>query len=230
MISTQIIGNYKFVLFVDDVGIERNSVKILDNILREANLLYEINDGSVTVLKQTNVILEAISRLELEYNEKDIFTNIQKLKLNENVSQIFAWISSNNVHSKILIPFLEHMSELIVTIKSNNQLSILSKSKSGNVKLKEYHHELMNNKTMIKEIKIEKVQEQKEDVNVDNIGTFKIGQFTAEELEAKRNLKLPFEKINSINQEKKEAKIIYTPDNVDDFDEEDDPDNDLQFI
>ncbi|KAG5670977.1 hypothetical protein PVAND_001204 [Polypedilum vanderplanki] len=229
MISTQIIGNYKFVLFVDDVGIERNSVKILDNILREANLLYEINDGSVTVLKQTNVILEAISRLELEYNEKDIFTNIQKLKLNENVSQIFAWISSNNVHSKILIPFLEHMSELIVTIKSNNQLSILSKSKSGNVKLKEYHHELMNNKTMIKEIKIEKVQEQKEDVNVDNIGTFKIGQFTAEELEAKRNLKLPFEKIN-INQEKKEAKIIYTPDNVDDFDEEDDPDNDLQFI
>jgi hypothetical protein len=30
-------------------------------------------------------------------------------------------------------------------------------------------------------------------------------------------------------QEKEEAKIIYIPDNADDFDEEDDPDNDLQF-
>lgn len=27
----------------------------------------------------------------------------------------------------------------------------------------------------------------------------------------------------------KEPKIIYTPESVDDFDEEDDPDNDLQF-
>jgi hypothetical protein len=196
MISTQLIGNYKLVLFVDDIGIERNSRNIIDKILKDQNLSYEFFNGDCEILNKTNIVLEPISKQELENSEKDIFTIVQRLKLNENVSQIFAWISSKNVQSKILAPFLEHMSELIVTIKTDRLLSILSKSKSGSVKLKEYQHELASGKTHIREIKAEKVQQkEKEAVNVETIGTFKIGQFTAEELEAKHNLKLPFEKI-----------------------------------
>ena len=199
MISNQIIGNYRLVLFVDHIGIERNGMKIIDNILNQQNINYEVLEKNFEISKSsTNVVLAPISKLELKYSEKEIFSIIQELKRDENVLQIFSWISSKNIKSKILIPFLEHMSELILTITSQEHLSILSKSRSGNVKLREYRHELVTGKTYIKEVKNSKIQQEdirREEEDIENLGTFKIGQFTAEELEAKRNLKLPFEKI-----------------------------------
>jgi hypothetical protein len=201
MLSTHIIGNYKFVLFVDDIGIERNSKKIMESILNELNLNFITSDlnhvEEITKSNQkTYVLLDNISRIELMHEESDIYMKIQSLKLNDNVIQIFGWISSKNIQSRYLIPFLEHMSEAIIHIKSSNQLSIFTKSKAKVVKLKNFSHELESGKLSLKELKVEKnlpevAVEKSEDA--ETIGTFKIGQFTPEELEAKRNLKLPFE-------------------------------------
>lgn len=195
MLSNHIIGNLKFVLFIDDVGIEQNGVKILENLLNENSINFEkLIEEKCDFGGKTSVILLPISKLELTKCEREIFTLIQTLKNSENVNQIFAWATTKNISSKVLIPFLDYMSDVTVSIKSSQHLSILNKKKSGNVKLKDYQHELCSGKTMIREIHhkpASKEETKSEDPEV--IGTFKIGQFKNDELEAKKNLKLPFE-------------------------------------
>jgi hypothetical protein len=195
MLSNYIIGNHKFVLFIDNVGMEQNGVKVVENVLNENNVNFEklINE-SCEFNQKTSVILTPISKLELTKSEQEIFTLIQSFKNSENVNQIFAWATVKNISSKFLIPFLDYMADVTVTIKSNQHLSVLTKKRSGNVKLKDYQHELNLGKTMIKEIQQKSAP--KEEVKTEDpevIGTFKIGQFKNDELEAKKNLKLPFE-------------------------------------
>lgn len=195
MLSNYIIGNSKLVLFIDNVGMEQNGVKIVENLLKENSMNFEklINENC-EFNQKTSVILNPISKLELTKSEQEIFTLIQSLKNQENVNQIFAWATAKNISSKILIPFLDYMSDVTINIKSNQHLSILTKKKSGNMKLKDFQHELCSGKTFIKEIQQKstpKEEVKQEDPEV--IGTFKIGQFKNDELEAKKNLKLPFE-------------------------------------
>lgn len=196
MLSNHLIGNYKFVLFVDNVGLERNSKSLLEKLLKEQNVKFEFYNGNEILEKQC-LIVESLSKMELQHNEKDIFNLIQKLKLNDNLTQVFVWASSKNIQSRILVPFLEHMSNLTVTINSSNHLAILSKSKSGVVKFKEFNHELESGKLLVKDYKKDILQPtvpQETSDDIENLGTFKIGQ-KADELEAKKKLKLPFEKM-----------------------------------
>lgn len=235
MLSSNLVGNYKFVLFVDNFGIEPNWRTILTRLLEEQNQNYKFFNEFDEILEKNCIILGSLSDFELNYTEhvyENIFRKVQELKSSDNVLQIFGWINSKYVQNKILVPFLEHMSNLTVTINDSEHMTIVSKNKSGIIKSKEYVHELSLGKTSIKEYKKETIQQTASEVNVENLGTFKIGQ-KADELEAKRKLKLPFEIIDLQNNKtenvKQEGKIMYTPDSTDDFDEEDDPDNDLQF-
>lgn len=192
MLSNHIIGSHKFVLFIDDVGNERNGVKIMENLLAENNVIF--TDKISEINEKSSVLMSPLSKLSLTYRDEEIFRLIQSLKRNENVNQIFCWATSKNINSSILIPFLDHMSDVTVTIKSPSHLTILTKKKFGNVKLKEYHHELQLGKTSLKEVTVKSMPKEvtkAEDPEI--IGTFKIGQFKNDELEAKKNMKLPFE-------------------------------------
>lgn len=192
MLSNHIIGSHKFVLFIDDVGNERNGVKIMENLLAANNVIF--TDKISEINEKSSVLMSPLSKLSLTYRDEEIFRLIQSLKRNENVNQIFCWATSKNINSSILIPFLDHMSDVTVTIKSPSHLTILTKKKFGNVKLKEYHHELQLGKTSLKEVTVKSMPKEltkAEDPEV--IGTFKIGQFKNDELEAKKNMKLPFE-------------------------------------
>lgn len=195
MLSSNLIGNYKFVLFVDNFGIEPNWSTIMTKLLEEQNQNYKFYNDNEDILEKSYIIIGSLSKLELKYDEQhiyEIFRKIQELKSNENVLQLFGWISNKNVQNKVLVPFLEHMSNLIVTVHDSEHMTIVSKNKSGIIKSKEYIHELSLGKTSIKEFKKENVQLLTQEMNVENLGTFKIGQ-KADELEAKRNMKLPFE-------------------------------------
>lgn len=195
MLSNYIVGNHKFVLFIDDIGIERNSEKILEKLLSEQNVTYEKFNDSLEIINKSSVILQPISKMSLD-NQSSISSTIQTLKLNKNVSQVFGWATSKNIGNHLTIPFLEHMSNVVVTIKSPKVLSILTKRKFGSVKLKEYQHELTRGLTSIKEFKHDQpkfTQDEPIMINPESIGTFKIGEFNSSELEARKNLKLPFE-------------------------------------
>lgn len=192
MLSNHIIGSHKFVLFIDDVGNERNGVKIMENLLAENNVIF--TDKISEIYEKSSVLMSPLSKLSLTYRDEEIFRLIQSLKRNENVNQLFCWATSKNINSSILIPFLDHMSDVTVTIKSSSHLTVLTKKKFGNVKLKEYHHELQLGKTSLKEVTVKSMPKEvtkTEDPEI--IGTFKIGQFKNDELEAKKNMKLPFE-------------------------------------
>lgn len=195
MLSNHLIGNHKFVLFIDEVGMEQNCLTILENLLQENNVNFEKNvDENCEINEKLSIVLSPFSKLSLKYNEENLFKLVQRFKINDKVNQIFGWATSKNINSAILIPFLEHMSDITVTIKSKSHLIILTKKKFGNVKLKEYQHDLVNGKTNLSEISQKNIPQETikiEDPEV--IGTFKIGQFKNDELEAKRNMKLPFE-------------------------------------
>ena len=68
-------------------------------------------------------------------------------------------------------------------------------------------------------------QAQEPTIAPEKLGTFKIGDFDKNELEAKNALTLPYE-LHRKKEEPKEAAVIYHPDAADDLDEED-PDDDL---
>lgn len=195
MLSNFIVGSSKLVLFVDDVGLERNSTKLLQSLLSEQNVKFVKFVGNFDLPKSTAVILEPFSKIELNSDSATIYATVQQLKMNENVSQIFCWATSKNISDRLLIPFLEHISNVVVTIKSPKHLTILTKRNFGTVKFKEYQHELTQGKTSIEELKVTatKVAPTTTVVKPETVGTFKIGEFNAEELRAKQNLKLPFE-------------------------------------
>lgn len=219
MLSNHVIGNHKFVLFVDNVGMERNSERILEKLLSEQNVVYEKFNGNPEIIKsqdKISLILQPISKMNLD-DQSSIASTIQTLKINKCVTQVFGWATSKNIGNHLTIPFLEHMSSVVVTIKSESVLSILTKRKFGSVKFKEYQHELTRGLTSIKEMKHEKAKTTSTEptINPETIGTFKIGEFSDNELEARKNLKLPFEIIdlpNDSQQGKKEGKIIYAHD------------------
>lgn len=196
MFSNQLIGFHKFVLFVDDIGAERGSSKILESILKEQNVAFHKYEHNSEIKTPNSVIiLPPISKLELLHNEQSIAKIIQTLKIDPNVSQIFGWATCKNINSRLLIPFLEHMSDVVVKIKSDRLLTILTKRKFGSTKIKEYQHELLNGKIGIKEVKEVKTDSTVtiETDDPEKMGTFKIGEYNSNELEAKKNLKLPFE-------------------------------------
>lgn len=196
MLSLQLIGFHKFVLFIDDIGIERGSTKIIESIMSEQNVTFEhYKSGSEIQKANSAIILPPISKLELENSERSIAEIIQTLKINPNVSQVFGWATAKNINSRLLIPFLEHMSDVIVRIKSDKHLSILTRRKFGSAKIKDYQHELLQGKTGVKEMKEDKPAPKTtvESEDPQMMGTFKIGEYNTNELEAKKNLKLPFE-------------------------------------
>jgi hypothetical protein len=193
-LSSLILGNHKFVLFIDYSGSEKNGIKIVENMLFENNVSYEKSmNKNINFCDKTSVILDPISKLELKLKDEEIYRLVQSLKNNKSVNQIFGYASAKNISSKLLIPFLDHMSDITITLHTDQHLSILTKKSSG-AKMKEFVHELAKGKTFLKEFQSHKPPAKEcERSEPEPEATFKISQFKSDELEAKKNLKLPFE-------------------------------------
>lgn len=194
-LADHILGQHKVVLFVDDVGLERTANKIAEKLFQNQNLNYEDFGDKLDFSSSTSVILPPISKLELLHDDSMIISIVQKLKISRKVSHVFCWITSKNLKSRLLKPFLEHMANVVVNISSLKTLSILTKRKFGSVRIREFSHEIFTGGLELKEIKqtIQKKVEETPTQQPDKIGTFKIGDFNQSELEAKNSMKLPFE-------------------------------------
>ena len=193
----------KFVLFVDEVGLERYSTTIIENLLNEQNEKYshitdeQFADPSKELPDKGSVILPSFSMICLDHPLEEIFNNIWLLNQTSNIRQIFGWLTVKNIKDQLLRPFLEHTSDAVITLKTDKLMSMLLKKNSGSIRLKDYTYQIqLDNKSFsIKEYKQEKPQKSEVlQVNPETIGTFKIGQFDAAELKAKKSLQLPYEK------------------------------------
>lgn len=196
MLSNYLLGQHRLVLFVDDLGIEKIALSLVDRLLKEQSVDYKIFDAAnqFSAESKTSVVLQPISKLELDLSEREITENIQILKLNSNVTQIFLWASTKNIQSPLIVPFLQHMANVVVHITSVKHLTVITKRRHGSVQAKDFQHDLSALNIAVKEIKQKEVAQIKEEApNIESIGTFKIGEFNKEELEMKKKLKLPFE-------------------------------------
>lgn len=196
MLSNYLLGQHRIVLFIDDLGIEKIAFILVDKLLKEQNVDYTVVDARNQFSPETKtvVVLQPISKLELDFSEREIIQKIQTLKLNANVTQIFLWASNKNIQSPLIVPFLQHMANVVVHITSDKHLTVMTKRRHGSVQFKDFQHDLAALNISIKELKQKEVEKVKEETpNIETIGTFKIGEFNREELEMKKKLKLPFE-------------------------------------
>ncbi|XP_058831415.1 elongator complex protein 5 isoform X2 [Topomyia yanbarensis] len=159
-----------------------------------------------------------------------MFRFVAGCRKNNSIQHLFLWATEKNIQPSFLVPYLEHMSDLIVTIEDDKHLSILTKKQGGSISNKFYQYQLLNGSFSVKESKkpdrtnaVSIVDERPASIDPASLGTFKIGDLKKEEQEAKDSLTLPFEFYKTTSEG---GKVLYHPDAADDLDEED-PDDDL---
>lgn len=228
-----VVSNQKFVLFKgkyllklqpklthhmilsrsDYVGLERNSLDILANILKSQNESQIITDiipaTELTLslekqvvpfltlpLDKSVVILPPASRLFQQFFASDIFKMIHKLKNSPSVKQVFLWLTLPNFPEHDHLPeFVEHMADIVVKLQTRTELELLIRKSTGSVTRKPYQYELKEHfmVTEIKKRKEEVVVTEVPKVKPESLGTFKI-ELSEQDKIARSNLVLPFEK------------------------------------
>lgn len=96
--------------------------------------LSEFNDNlkNNIHMKDVSVILDPVSQMLLDKPLESIFSIIKNVR---DVGRVIVWATVGKLNQDFVIPFLEHMSDLIVTFKFSNNLTILKK-KRGDAELK----------------------------------------------------------------------------------------------
>ncbi|XP_058466839.1 elongator complex protein 5 [Malaya genurostris] len=228
MLSAYLLNQQKIVLIKDHFGIENTSCKIVNGWLHEQK-------GSSAVLNMIESLNEngaflyvRISKLARTHDPPELFRFVNACKRNNSVKYLFLWATEKNIRPGFLVPYLEHMAGLILTIVDDKHLSILTKKQGGSVSNKFYQYQILGGSFSVKESKKPdrtKTIDGDQPASIDpaSLGTFKIGDLKKEEQEAKDSLMLPFEFYKTTSEG---GKVLYHPDAGDDLDEED-PDDDL---
>lgn len=209
MLNNYVVGSQKFTLFVDEIGLEKHSSEIIETILKDQNVVYrkfpdlkienfesnlqDLDEFDLNLNERTSLILAPFSKLAIHYKISAVIELIYRLKGTKNVKQIFGWLTVKNTNNHLLQPFLEHIADTIITLNSEKLLTVVVKRSHGVVKTKQYCHDVLNKTFAIKEFKVEQKAKDQAPIDIEALGTFKIGQFKENELEAKKSLQLPFE-------------------------------------
>lgn len=83
-------------------------------------------------MNNANIILEPVSQLLLDVKLEDLFTTIKQVR---DIGRIIIWATPKKLSQDFVVPFLEHLADLIVTLKSPDSMSILKK-KRGDADIK----------------------------------------------------------------------------------------------
>lgn len=78
-------------------------------------------------------VLLPVSELSQLYHASAIFQLLRALKRNPKIRQIFVWATFSSTSNEVLIPFLEHMANVVITLKDPVNLSVLTKKNGGSV-------------------------------------------------------------------------------------------------
>lgn len=106
-------------------SIPANPIYHLDKVL------CDITDEPLDLPVKTNIVLQPLSKLLTVYTPKSIFQLVNKLKKNSNVQQVFLWATTKNIAEHFVVPFLEHLSDQIVTLLDRNHLTIITRKTGG---------------------------------------------------------------------------------------------------
>lgn len=243
----------------DHNSFEPVSDKLIVNLINDKTSIrrpIDLNSFAQTLNSQeekSNVILPPLAVITQQHKLVTVIQAIHTIRSNAKTKQMFVWATVKNIHDKKVIPFVEHMADVIVTLLDKKTLTILTKRSSGSVSkkvtyciarhrrwfrinltiirtpftLQKYQYEVDKSYHInVREIKgsLDEKPAPEPTIDPESLATFKIN-VDEEEMVARNAMTLPYEKTNEASQAAG-PKIIYHPDSDDDFDEED-PDEDL---
>lgn len=93
--------------------------------------LNEFLNGTLQRCPAESVIFMPISQLALQYQAAAIFQMVHQLK--RQCKQVFIWANPRDLDDHIIIPFLEHMCTVLVTLIDSVNLSVVTKKSTGSV-------------------------------------------------------------------------------------------------
>lgn len=106
--------------------------------LRGSRSSIDVQKEVQSLKEKTNVLLPPLSRLTQEYPLPDIIQLVHNIRKCSNARQLFLWASVKNIADRKAIPFMEHMADIVVSLKNDKHLSVLTKKSSGSVSRKVY--------------------------------------------------------------------------------------------
>ncbi|XP_053953164.1 elongator complex protein 5 [Anastrepha ludens] len=245
MLSNLIITKQHFVVIIDETGLEKISHRILYQFLGEQEkneklvvktlpLSSELKDWTTftnfakkcSKEEKCNVLLPSLSDLICYQSVAKIIKFVHKLRICEKVQRLFLWITPANLtypRAEYLISAFEYMADLYVHLETSNILTIITRKPGGGVTNKRYTYTKTKKEFLVEPVQNLDVQAKASPPKTSPAGgTFKI-ELNEDEMVARNTLKMPYEKTS----ETEESSIIYTPDAADDYDDEEDPDEDL---
>ncbi|XP_036339953.1 uncharacterized protein LOC118749261 isoform X1 [Rhagoletis pomonella] len=254
MLSNLVVTSQRFVVIIDETGLEKISHNIICQFLREQkhdekltaktfSFSPELRDWSVFINfvakcsqeeNKCNVLLPPLSDLLCLHGVQKIIQFIHKLRKCEKVHRVFLWIAPANLvypRTEYLISAFEYMADLILHLQTSNTLTIIARKTGGGVSNKFYTYTKTKNEFLVEALQnCFRSAPVKTTAPITNaIGaTFKI-ELNEDEVVARNTLKMPYENFVFFRtSETKVSSIIYTPEASDDYDdEEEDPDDDL---
>lgn len=105
--------------------------KNIDIPLDQDNVSIDVDQQLSPLKEKSSIVLRAISRLEKIYTVPEIIWLLNGIKRHPKTKQLFVWCSVSNILDKKLIPFIAYMADIVVTLKSENHLTVLAKRSSG---------------------------------------------------------------------------------------------------
>lgn len=175
---------------------EQHSNEILQSWISGVQLLKNvpiISDCVDINEKECVLILKPLSKLLWEKNFETILTEIRNCKRNPKILKIFVWSTTKNLTSQVSVKLLDHVSDCTVHLMRDNQLQILCKK--DNVSLKSFQFTIQANKNFV----IREKKAQKATIKIDKTTpkistTFKIGDLSIAETQARNQVQMPYEK------------------------------------
>lgn len=140
-----------------------------------------------------------MSKLERHFELKQVFHFIALCRKNAKVTHLFVWVAEGKLKQQFVVPYLEHMSDTMVTLEDSQHLGLLVKKPSGAVTNKYYEvcapsteFNVIETKRVAKVKLAQPTAEPEPPINPATLGTFKIDLKETEQ-QAKNALTLPFE-------------------------------------
>lgn len=110
--------------------------KVKNSSLAEIKFQLDIEKELSEIKEKSNILLPRVEQLALDYSIQDTVKLVHKLRHSKNTRQIFAWATTKNIFDPKIIPFLEHLADIVVTLKNDKHLMLLIKRSGGSVSRK----------------------------------------------------------------------------------------------
>lgn len=80
-----------------------------------------------------NIVLPPLSWLIQQNKLSAVIRSIQRIKTSPKTKQLFVWATVKNIGDGKVVPFVEHLADIVVNIRDKKTLTILTKRSSGSV-------------------------------------------------------------------------------------------------